>query len=124
MRIVAPIPQWSGQKLKTKQKKLKTEKKSNTEKLKNVQRYAKISNMPFDQRSVIHREAWFPPCFVGQNQQKTILFFKALILDHFPTNMFNSETTSLQHYSPRIPNLKFFLGHLTSGSGGKIGLKF
>ena len=29
-----------------------------TQKLKNVQKYAKISNTPFDQRSRIHREAW------------------------------------------------------------------
>ena len=26
--------------------------------------------MPFDQRSLIHLEAWFPPCFVRQNQQQ------------------------------------------------------
>ena len=26
--------------------------------------------MSFDQRSLIHREAWFPPCFVRQNQKK------------------------------------------------------
>ena len=31
---------------------------------------------PFDQRSLIHREAWFPPCFVRQNpQQQKKLFF-------------------------------------------------
>ena len=23
-------------------------------------------NMHFDQRSLIHQEEWFPPCFVGQ----------------------------------------------------------
>ena len=40
------------------------------QKLKNVKRYAKISDMPSNQRSLIHREAWFPPCFVRQNQQK------------------------------------------------------
>ena len=51
-------------------------------KLKNVQRYANISDTPFDQRSLIHREAWFPPCFVRQNQQKKT-FFCAAILDHF-----------------------------------------
>ena len=30
----------------------------------------KISDTPFDQRSLIHLEACFPPCFVRQNQQK------------------------------------------------------
>ena len=37
-----------------------------TQKLRNVQKYDKISDTPFDQRSLIHQEAWFPPCFVGQ----------------------------------------------------------
>ena len=31
--------------------------------------------MPFDQRSLIHREAWFPPCFVSQISQKKLFFF-------------------------------------------------
>ena len=48
----------------------KRKKSSKTQKLKNVQRYAKISGMPFDQRSLIHRQAWFPPCFVRQKQPK------------------------------------------------------
>ena len=43
-------------------------------KIKNVQRYANISDIPFDQRSLIHQEAWFPPCFVRQNQQKKLFF--------------------------------------------------
>ena len=30
--------------------------------------------MPFDQRSLIQREGWFPPCFVKQNQQETNFF--------------------------------------------------
>ena len=45
----------------------KPKKSSKTRKLKNVKRYANISDIPFDQRSLIHREAWFPPCFVRQN---------------------------------------------------------
>ena len=53
----------------------KRKKSFKTQKLKNVQRYAKISVKPFDQRSLIHREAWFPPCFVRQNQQKKKTFF-------------------------------------------------
>ena len=43
-------------------------------KLKNVQRYAKISDTPFNQWPLIHREAWFPPCFVRQNRQKKNFF--------------------------------------------------
>ena len=49
----------------------KRKKSSKTQKLINVQRYAKSTNTPFNQRSLIHQEAWFPPCFVRQNQQKT-----------------------------------------------------
>ena len=30
------------------------------QKLKNIKKYAKIIDTPFDQRSLIHREAWFP----------------------------------------------------------------
>ena len=48
---------------------------SKTQKLKIVQKYTKISDTPFDQRSLIHWEAWFPPCFVGQNQPKQFFFF-------------------------------------------------
>jgi hypothetical protein len=48
----------------------KRNKLSKTQKLKNVLRYAKISDTPLDQRSLIHREVWFSPCFVRQNQKK------------------------------------------------------
>ena len=65
----------------------------------------KINDIPFDQRSLIHREAGFPPCFVRQNQQKTN-FFCTAILDNFPTKMFKCETTSFHYFSPRIPNLE------------------
>ena len=81
------------------------------EKLKNILRYAKISYIPFNQRSLIHREAWFPSCFVRHNEQKAN-FFYAAILDHFSTKMFNSETTSFQHFSLK-----------EVGGGGKKGLK-
>ena len=59
---------------------------------KNVYRYAKISDTPFDHRSLIHREAWFPPCFVRKNQQKKLFLRGNFIpfsnknvqmLDHF-----------------------------------------
>ena len=85
---------------------LKNEKKSSkTQKLKNVQRYAKISDMPFDQRSLIHREAWFPPCFLRQNQQQQKTSFCAAIFDNFQTKMFKYDTTSFHYFSPRIPHL-------------------
>ena len=45
-------------------------KSSKTQKLKNFYKYAKISDMFFDQRSLIHWAALFSPCFVRQNQQK------------------------------------------------------
>ena len=38
----------------------KRKKSSKTQKLTNVYKYAKISDTPFDQRSLIHQEAWFP----------------------------------------------------------------
>ena len=79
-------------------------KSSKTQELKKVQRYAKMSDTPFNQRSLIHREAWFPPCFVRQNQQKKT-FFCAAIFDNFQTKLFKSETTSFHYFSPRIPNL-------------------
>ena len=61
MRIVAPMPQEGGPRIPQNPNVLKNGKKSSkTQKLKNVQRYAKISDKPFDQRSLIHREAWFP----------------------------------------------------------------
>ena len=83
----------------------KRKKSSKMQKLKNLWRYSKISDIPFDQRSLIHREAWFPPCFVRQNQPKKTIFFCLAILDHFQTKMFKSETTSFHYFSPRIPNL-------------------
>ena len=70
----------------------KRNKSSKTQKLKNFYKYAKISDIPFDQRSPIHWEAWFPPCFVKQNQQKQKLFFCLAIFDHFHTKMLKYET--------------------------------
>ena len=82
----------------------KQKKSCKTQKLKNVQRYAKISDTRFDQRSLIHREAWFPPCFVRQNKQKKT-FFCAAIFDNFQTKMFKSGIFSFHYFPPRIPNL-------------------
>ena len=42
-------------------------------------------------------------------------FICASILDHFQTKMFQSETTSLHYFSPRIQNI----GHPTLGSEGE-----
>ena len=84
----------------------KRKKSSETQKLKNVKRYANISDIPFDQRSLIHGEAWFPPCFERQNQQKKLKKNCAVILDHFQTKMFKCETTSFHCFSPRILNLQ------------------
>ena len=82
----------------------KRKKSSKTQKLKNVQRYAKISDTPFDQRSLIHRDVWFLPCFVKQNQPKNKLFLRG-DFRQFQTKMFKYETTSFHYFSPRIPNL-------------------
>ena len=61
MRIVAPMPQEGGPRIPKNpiffQKRKKSSKTKNS---KNVQKYAKISNTPFDQRSLIHRKALFP----------------------------------------------------------------
>ena len=70
--------------------------------------------MPFDHRSLIHREAWLSPCFVRQNHQKK-LFFCMAILNHFQTKMFKSETTSFHYFSRSSKNI----GDPTSGNGGK-----
>ena len=43
---------------------------------KNVQKYDNISDTPFDQRSLIHGEAWFPPCFVGPRIPQNPIFLK------------------------------------------------
>ena len=78
---------------------------SKMEKLKNLKKYAKTSDTPFDQRSLIHREAWFPHCFVRQNQpNKTIFFgdFRPLpnknvqIWDHFFPLLFAKDSESLK----------------------------
>ena len=62
--------------------------------------------MPFDQRSLIHGEAWFPPCFARQNQQqKKNNFYCAAILDNFQTK--NSNLRPLLsvtfHQASRLP---------------------
>ena len=74
MRIVAPITQEGGPRIPQNPIFLKKRKKSSkTQKLKNIQKYAKISDTLFDQRSLIHREAWFPG---GPRIPKNPFFFK------------------------------------------------
>ena len=69
--------------------------------------------MPFDHRSIIHREAWFPPCFVRQiQQQKKQLFlrgdFRPLpnknvqMLDHFFPLLFPKDSKSLKILDIRV----------------------
>ena len=61
MQIVAPMPQEGGPRIPQNQIFLKKGKNHPKRKnSKNVYKYAKISDTLFDQRSLIHREAWFP----------------------------------------------------------------
>ena len=84
---------------------------------------ARLSDIPFDQRSLSHREGWFPPCFERQNQQqqkklflarqfKTTFKQKCLILRPLLSSTF-----------PQGFRISKNFGHPNSGSGGKIGLK-
>ena len=68
--------------------------------------------MPFDQRSLIHREAWFPPRFVRQNQQKKKLFLRGdfrplpnknvYMWDHFFPLLFPKDSESLKILDIRL----------------------
>ena len=100
----------------------KRNKSSQTQKLKNLQKYAKINDTPFAQRSLIHREAWFPPCFVGKINEKNyfgfVLRFRPLpkkiqIWDHFFPLLF-----------PQGFQISKNIGHPTLGSGGKKTFKW
>ena len=116
MRILAPIPQQGGSRIPQNPNLLKKLKKSSkTEKLKKVQKYAKISSMPFDQRSLIHQEAWFPPCFVRQNQPKKKNCMA--ILDHFQKKCSNLRPL-LSITFPQGFQISKNIVHPTSGSGG------
>ena len=77
-----------------------------------------MSDTTFDQRSVIHRDAWFPPCLVRQIDPKKNYVFLA-ILDHFQTKMFKSETTSFHYFSPKDSKSLKKIGHPISENGGK-----
>ena len=78
MRIVVLMPQEGGPIIPKNLIFLKNgEKKTpKMQKIRNVLKIDKISDTPFDQRSLIHREPWFPPCFVGQRIPKNPIFLK------------------------------------------------
>ena len=67
------IPQQGGPRIPQNPIFFRTEKSSKTQKLKNFEKYAKICDTLFDQRSLIHREAWFPG---GQRLPKNPIFWK------------------------------------------------
>ena len=99
----------------------KRKKSSKTQKLKNVQRYAKISDTPFDQSSLIHRKRGFHHVLLGKISKKKLLFARRF------------QTTSKQKCSNVRPFLSITfpkgfrisknIGHPTSGSGGKKTVK-
>ena len=94
-----------------------------TQKLKNVQRYAKISDTPVDQRSLIHQEAWFPPCFVRQNQRekkrKKIARRFLTIIKQKCSNLRPLLSITFPQGFRSSKNIR----HPTSGSGGKKTVK-
>ena len=66
---------------------------------------AKISDTPFDQRSLIHLEAWFPPCFERQNQQKKnrpLPNKNVQMLDHFFPLLFPKDSESLNIFDIQL----------------------
>ena len=76
-----------------------------------------ICDMPFDQRSLIHREACFPPCFAGQNQPKNYIIFGDFI------HLLNINFQIWDHIFSLLFPQGFWIsksnGHPTLGSGGK-----
>ena len=73
--------------------------------------------MPFDQRSLIYREAWFPPCFVRQDQQKKLFFARRFL------TIFKQKCSNLRPvlYITFPQGFRIFknIRHPTSVSGGK-----
>ena len=74
-------------------------------KLKKVQIYSKITDTPFDQRSLIHREARFPPFFVRQNQQKKNFFLVWRFKTTSELKCSNLRPLLFITFPSRIPNL-------------------
>ena len=79
--------------------------------------------MPFDQRSLIHQEAWFPPCVVRQNQQQQQ---QQKISRQFFT-IFKQKCSNLRPLLSITFSQGFQIskniGHPTSGSGANRRLK-
>ena len=97
---------------------VKRKKSPKTQKFRNVQKYDKISDMPFDQRSLIHWEAWFPPCFVGQRiPQNPFFFLQTKIIQNAKTQKC-LEIGQNQRYALR-PEVSNPLGSVVSGQTKK-----
>ena len=103
MRIVAPMPQQGGPRIHKNQKELKNRrKKSKTEKLKNVQRYTFQPEISDPSGSVV--STMF--CKAKSKEEKNF-FLRSDFRPH-PNKMLNSETTSFQHFSPRVRILNLY----------------
>ena len=112
----------------------KPKKSSKTEKTPNVLKYAKISDTPFDQRSLIHREAWFIMfcekkrkkiyiyMFCEAKSSKKNYFFCLAILDHFKQICSNLRPLFSITF-PQGFRISQHIGHPTSESWGKKSLK-
>ena len=61
------------------------QKLSKRQKLKNVLKYAKISDIPLNQRSLIHLEAWFPQCEGWTKNTKNTIFLNGKIIQNAKT---------------------------------------
>ena len=84
----------------------KRKKSIKTRKLKNVQRYAKISYIPFNQSLSLSLRTFFARRFQTISKQK-----------------FSNVRPLLSITFPQGFRISKYFGHPTSGSGGKIGLK-
>ena len=123
MRIVAPIPQQGGSRIPKNPFFLKNAKNLPKHKTsKNVQRYANISNKPFNHRSLIHQEAWFPPYFVRQNLHiKKLIFVRRFLTTYkLKCSTFRPLLSITFAQGFRISKN---IGHPTSVSGGKKTVK-
>ena len=78
--------------------------------------------MPFDQRSLIYREAWFPPCFVRQKQQQKKTFFAQRFQTIFQQKCSNLRPL-LSITFPQEFRISKNIGYPILGSGGKKAFK-
>ena len=103
MRVVAPMPQEGGPRIPQNSFLFKRRKSPKTLKLRNVQKYDKISNTPFNQRSLIHRETWFPG---GPRIPKNLILLKNGKNHPKPKNSKHLEICQNQRYAlgPEVSN--------------------